>query len=214
MDSEPHSLEAISAELRGNGLANASADEIRSAYLGVSMTDICRDISLRSGIAVPPDFVDRVETRLFRIYADRLQPIAGADRLLDRLQSAGIPTAIATGGSLRRMRETLRLGGLAGRFEARAFSADQVVRGKPAPDLFLKAARELDVAPALCSVLEDSPHGIAGARAAGMRAVGFVGGTHLETIREIHRAVLSTAGADLVVDTLDDAFEALTLGAG
>ncbi|MCE6950675.1 HAD family phosphatase [Cereibacter sphaeroides] len=210
VDSEPHSLEAISAELRAAGLRNASADSIRAAYLGVSMTDICKDITRQSGLTLPPDFVDRVETRLFQVYAEKLRPIEGAFRLLDRLEAAGLPVAIATGGSLRRMHETLRLGGLAPRFEGRGFSAEQVARGKPAPDLFLRAARELDVTPVRCAVLEDSPHGVAGACEAGMRAVGFVGGSHLDPIREAHRAVLAAAGARPVIDSLEDAFEALT----
>ncbi|QDC11611.1 HAD family phosphatase [Oceanicola sp. D3] len=210
VDSEPHSLEAIATEMRAVGVEDARAEDIRRDYLGVSMTDICRDITRRIGRDVPADFVDRVETGLFAVYAEKLTQIDGATRLLDRLSEAGLPTAIATGGSVRRMRETLRLGGLAAYFEGRAFSAETVERGKPAPDLFLLAARELGVAPEQCAVLEDSPHGIEGARAAGMHPVGFVGGGHLDPIRESHRARLLEAGAAQVVDTLEAAFPALT----
>ena len=210
VDSEPHSIEAIAAELRIIGLTDARAEDIRDRFLGVSMTDICRDITERSGFPVPEDFVDRVETRLFAVYADKLRPIAGALALLDRLEAEGFATAIATGGSLRRMHKTLELGGLTNRFEGRGFSAEQVARGKPAPDLFLHAAAELDLAPERCSVLEDSPHGVVGARAAGMRAVGFLGGSHLGGIRDVHRATLARVGAHPVLETLDDAFAALT----
>ena len=210
VDSEPHALEAVAAELRAIGLTDRRAEDIRDRFLGVSMTDICKDITRRSDLSVPQDFVDRVEMRLFAVYADKLRPIEGARTLIDRLEEAGVAIAIATGGSVRRMHETLKLGGLADRFEGRGFSAEHVARGKPAPDLFLHAAASLGVGPEQCAVLEDSPHGVAGARAAGMRCVGFVGGSHLDGIREAHRATLSEAGAAPVVDSLDEAFEELT----
>ncbi|ULB11899.1 HAD family phosphatase [Cereibacter azotoformans] len=209
VDSEPHSLAALVGEMQTIGLPRTTVEEVRERFLGVSMADICRDIERRTGGPVPADFIDRVEARLFRAYALRLRPMAGADRLLDRLEVAGLAMAIATGGSVRRMHETLRLGGLASRFAGRAFSADEVPRGKPAPDLFLKAAAVLGVPPDRCAVLEDSPHGIAGACAAGMRAVGFTGGSHLEGLQAAHRGLLLEAGASQVVGRLDEAFAAL-----
>ena len=81
-------------------------------------------------------------------------------------------------------------------------SAEQVRHGKPAPDLFLFAAGNLGVAPADCIVVEDSPHGIKGAVAAGMRAFGFVGGSHLDGIRDSHVETLRSAGAEAVFDDL------------
>src|SRR4051794_34530316 len=74
------------------------------------------------------------------------------------------------------MRRTLGLTGLFDRFEGRIFSADDVARGKPAPDLFLHAADRMGAAPARCAVVEDSAYGVAAARAAGMRAYGYGGG--------------------------------------
>lgn len=208
VDSEPQSLDTIAAEMRALGLTDTRPEDIRAEFLGVSLADICRRIEARSGRPVPADFAARVEARLFQAYARDLRPIEGALALLDRLRAAGFPMAIATGGSVRRMHETLRLGGLAHRFGC-CLSAEQVPRGKPAPDLFLAAAAALGVPPGSCAVLEDSPHGIAGARAAGMRAVGFVGGSHLDPIRDSHRARLRRAGACRVIDGLDAAFDAL-----
>ena len=212
VDSEPHALEAIAAEMRAEGIVEARADEIGRDYLGVSMTDLCRDIARRLGREVPGDFVERVETRLFEVYERRLRRIEGALGLLDRLEAAGVARAIATGGSIRRMIGTLRIGGLSERFEGRAFSAERVARGKPAPDVFLLAAEGLGVSPERCAVLEDSPHGIAGAFAAGMRPVGFVGGSHLDPIRDVHRSRLIDAGAVEVVESLGAAYAALTAG--
>jgi beta-phosphoglucomutase-like phosphatase (HAD superfamily) len=90
-----------------------------------------------------------------------------------------------------------------------AFSADLVSRGKPAPDIFLLAAEKLGVAPQNCAVLEDSPHGIKGAVEAGMRAVGFVGGSHLAGRRADHAEILRAAGADHVISHLSEAIAAL-----
>jgi beta-phosphoglucomutase-like phosphatase (HAD superfamily) len=75
------------------------------------------------------------------------------------------------------MRLTLGLTGLWDRFAGRIFSADEVQRGKPAPDLFLYAASRMSTPPERCIVVEDSPFGIAAAKAAGMSALGFAAAT-------------------------------------
>ena len=118
--------------------------------------------------------------------------------------------AIGTGGSLLRLATTLRLSGLAPYFTDRGFSADQVAQGKPAPDLFLLAAREMGVPPEICVVVEDSPHGVKAARAAGMRAIGFTGGTHLDGRREVHADTLRQAGAEEVLADMSHMYAALS----
>lgn len=212
VDSEPLSIAALSAELGALGVPDASFEVIRDRFLGVSMRDICNHVAERTGIRCPPEFIDRVEDRLFALYRENLRPIPGAARLLAALKEAGIPFAIATGGSVRRMTATLGLSGLAPWFEGRAFSADQVERGKPAPDLFLFAASRLGVPPERCTVIEDSPHGIAGARAAGMKAIGFTGGSHLDGSRRAHGGILRDAGAAAVFRRLADVRAALLAG--
>lgn len=214
VDSEPLSIAALSAELAAIGIADATFEVIRDRFLGVSMQDICTHVGQRAGATFPPDFVDRVENRLFALYRENLRPIPGAARLLAALRDAEIPYAIATGGSIRRMTTTLAVSGLAPWFEGRAFSADQVRRGKPAPDLFLFAASQLGVPPANCTVVEDSPHGVTGARAAGMQAIGFTGGAHLDGTRRAHAATLRKAGAKSVFRRLGDVRAALLAQAG
>ena len=83
---------------------------------------------------------------------------------------------MASSGTHDKMRYTLGLTGLYDRFAGRIFSASEVARGKPAPDLFLHAAKQMGVEPAACAVVEDSRHGVAAARAAGMLALGYAGG--------------------------------------
>ncbi|KKK56206.1 hypothetical protein LCGC14_3066850, partial [marine sediment metagenome] len=210
VDSEPHALEAIASEMRALGIEDAGTQEIRDNLLGVSIGVICDHVAKRSGRPCPEDFISRFERRVLQIYRDELRQIEGASALLDWLAARGIAVAIATGGSITRMTETLRLGGLTDYFPDRAFSADQVARGKPAPDLALFAAARLGVAPEACVVFEDSPHGLAGAAAAGMTGIGFVGGTHLDGVRSAHAARLQEAGAHAVVGTLAEFREVLT----
>lgn len=211
VDSEPLSIGAIAEEIRDMGVTDVTYDCIRDRFLGVSMQVICQHVAEQTGKACAEDFVDRVETRLFARYATDLRQIDGAAAMLDDLKAQGIPVAIATGGSIRRMHETLRISGLAPYFTGTAFSADQVAQGKPAPDLFLFAAREMGVDPAACVVMEDSPHGVQGARAAGMRAVGFVGGSHLAPMRDSHRDLLRSKGAGTVCQTIPETLTALML---
>ncbi|MDO8883938.1 HAD family phosphatase [Pseudotabrizicola sp.] len=209
VDSEPLSLEAVAAEMRHAGLLNATAAEVGEKYLGVSLSRIIQDVEDRLGRPCPPDFIDRMETRLFKAYKAGLQPINGADDLLVALAKAGIAVAIASGASVRRLDRTLEYSGLDRFFPTHRFSADLVSRGKPAPDVFLLAAERLGVAPQHCVVLEDSPHGIKGAVDAGMRAVGFVGGSHLIGRESRHAVILREAGAAQTVHYLSEAFDAL-----
>jgi beta-phosphoglucomutase-like phosphatase (HAD superfamily) len=74
------------------------------------------------------------------------------------------------------MRQTLGRTGIYPYFDGRIFSASEVAHGKPAPDLFLHAAKQMGVPPSACIVVEDSKYGIQAARAAGMRALGYAGG--------------------------------------
>ncbi|MFE4974422.1 HAD family hydrolase [Kitasatospora sp. NPDC056651] len=102
-----------------------------------------------------------------------LTPVAGLPEALDAIT---LPTCVASSGTHEKMRHTLGRTGLHDRFAGRIFSATEVGRGKPAPDLFLHAARTMGVDPAVCVVVEDSNPGVRAARAAGMRSLGYAGG--------------------------------------
>ncbi|WP_031078114.1 HAD family hydrolase [Streptomyces sp. NRRL WC-3742] len=102
-----------------------------------------------------------------------LRPVDG---LPEALAQITLPTCVASSGTHEKMRHTLGRTGLFGHFEGRIFSATEVGRGKPAPDIFLHAARSMGVDPAACLVVEDSPAGVTAARAAGMRSLGYAGG--------------------------------------
>ncbi|MXW80596.1 MAG: HAD family phosphatase [Gemmatimonadetes bacterium] len=90
--------------------------------------------------------------------------------LLDQLEAAAVPRAVATSSSAKQAAETLEASGLAGRF-AHIVTSDQVARGKPAPDLYLEAARRLELPPTACIALEDSEAGVQSAHTAGMTVI-------------------------------------------
>jgi beta-phosphoglucomutase-like phosphatase (HAD superfamily) len=108
---------------------------------------------------------------------------------LDRIS---LPTCVASSGPHHKMEVTLRTTGLWERFEGRIFSASEVARGKPAPDLFLHAARAMGFEAGQTAVVEDSLPGVEAAVAAGMRALAFA--------RHTDAAVLAGAGGEPFAD--------------
>jgi beta-phosphoglucomutase len=100
----------------------------------------------------------------------RLQPMKGLQGLIERLRASGIAMALATSAPEANVTHTLRELGMSDVF-AVIVRGDQVPRGKPAPDVFIEAARRLGMAPSECLVFEDAPMGIAAAQAAGMPVV-------------------------------------------
>jgi HAD superfamily hydrolase (TIGR01509 family) len=112
---------------------------------------------------------------LMRKFREELKPIPGVKDILPKL---GLPFCVASSGTLERIRYALDVTGLLGLMEPHLFSAAMVKRGKPAPDLFLHAAASMRAKPGKCLVIEDSPAGVAAARAAGMRVFAFTGGSH------------------------------------
>ncbi|MEV7024626.1 HAD family hydrolase [Kitasatospora sp. NPDC093558] len=123
---------------------------------------------------------DRWRERFVKLHAEavdaELEPVAGIREALAGIAALALPTCVASSGGHDKMRHTLGRTGLYDHFAGRIFSATEVERGKPAPDLFLHAARSMGADPAACVVVEDSLPGVQAARAAGMRALGYAGG--------------------------------------
>ena len=114
---------------------------------------------------------------LYETYRQELKPMAG---LLDVLPLLDVPFCVASSSQMERIRTSLEITGLMETFNPVIFSATMVEHGKPAPDLFLKAAAAMGVPPEACVVIEDSPAGIIAAKKAGMRVLAFTGGGHIE----------------------------------
>jgi HAD superfamily hydrolase (TIGR01509 family) len=180
VDSEPVSNRVFAAALREIGLP-ASYEEVCRDFIGLSMSCCVEIVEQRLGRPVPPGFIEDLQARTFDAFRERLDPVPGVVDALDRIE---VPVCVASSGEHEKMRLTLGLTGLLPRFEGRMFSAAEVKRGKPFPDLFLHAASQLDVRPAACVVIEDSLPGVRAAVAAGMTALGFAARADAGALRE------------------------------
>ncbi|MEU0676514.1 HAD-IA family hydrolase [Streptomyces sp. NPDC006172] len=117
------------------------------------------------------------EQRYEHLYEEAIEAeLTAVDGMADALDRLAMDVCVASNGGHAGIRRSLTITGLLHRFEGRVFSAADVLRGKPAPDLFEHAARTLGVPPERCAVVEDSAYGVRAARAAGMRAFGYCGG--------------------------------------
>ncbi|MFJ3233629.1 HAD family hydrolase [Streptomyces sp. NPDC086787] len=148
-------------------------DEVVDRFIGRSHATIHEQVSAQLGSDTAAIWSESFE-RLHREAVDA--GLAPVDGLPEALNALSLPTCVASSGSHDKMRHTLGRTGLYERFAGRIFSATEVSRGKPAPDLFLYAAQKMGVDPAACVVVEDSQPGVHAARAAGMRAFGYAGG--------------------------------------
>ena len=142
-------------------------------FVGLSDKSIKAAIEAHLGRRLPDDWDQEFQPLYRDAFAAELTPVPGVVEALDRIT---LPSCVASSSSHEKLRFTLGLTGLYERFAGRIFSAYEVERGKPAPDLFLYAASRMGVDPGACAVVEDSRYGVAAARAAGMRAFGFAGG--------------------------------------
>jgi HAD superfamily hydrolase (TIGR01509 family) len=150
------------------------------------------------GRPLPEDFAARDAEALRARFGAELRAIAGAASLLDDL---ALPVCIASSSLPDRLALTLALTRLDGYFAGTVFSGVRVARGKPAPDIFLLAAREMGADPSRTLVVEDSVAGVRAGRAAGMSVVGFLGGSHCGPD---HGRWLTEAGAHhLVADFIE-----------
>ena len=173
VDSEPISNRLLAAYLTELGHPTSYEDSIRD-YMGSAMHRVHDLIRERTGQRLPDDFDDVFHARVFAAFERELRPMAGVAVVLEKLAVDGVPYCVASSGSHERIRVGHRTTGLDRWFDAsRVFSAQDVGRGKPAPDLFLYAAERMGVAPSRCVVVEDSPLGVQAAVAAGMNVYGF-----------------------------------------
>ncbi len=198
VDSEPLANRVFAAQLARAGL-EMSVAEVMRRFVGRTMAGCMALATEILGRPLPADFGERWDADLFAALCAELRPVEGMAALLAELD---IPFCVATNSSPERLAIALETTGLAAFFEGRAFSASAVPRPKPAPDLFLHAARTMGAAPSRCVVVEDTPTGVRAARAAGMSAFGFAGAPHTDAL------ALEAEGA-IVVRTMNELATAL-----
>ncbi|MCX2183398.1 HAD family hydrolase [Streptomyces sp. SKN60] len=182
VDSEPISNHLLAAYLTELGHPTTYEESVRD-FMGSAMHRVHEIVEERTGRTLPADFDATFHQRVFEAFQRELEPVTGAPDVLKRLVAAGVPYCVASSGSHERIRVGHRKTGLDAWFrEEIVFSAEDVGRGKPAPDLFLYAAERMGVPPGRCVVVEDSALGVQAAVAAGMDVYGFTAMTPRERL--------------------------------
>jgi HAD superfamily hydrolase (TIGR01509 family) len=175
IDSENISARMLVAALAERGVSIDLAYVSRH-FLGRSYPTVMATIRRDFGLDLPPAFEEEYRERLLDGFRRELRVMPHVTEVLAALAPA---YCVATSSSPRRAEISLTLTGLWPRVRGRLFTASQVARGKPAPDLFLHAAACMGADPARCLVIEDSLTGIAAGLAAGMAVWRFTGGSHM-----------------------------------
>ena len=191
VDSEPLACASFSRAIKAEGL-DWSVEETMRRLMGRSLKSCVEICETELGRKLPDDFVETMQAVTYQTFRDApLQAVAGVKDAIVALQKAGLDTCVASSGAPEKMRFTLGLTGLWDLFDGRIYSASQVPRGKPFPDLFLHAALDMNVQPYDCVVIEDSVPGVQAARSAGMRVLAYAGEPYANP------AALKQAGAEV-----------------
>jgi HAD superfamily hydrolase (TIGR01509 family) len=195
VDSEVISCRAHAETLTRHGYPITS-EQVLTRFLGVSDREARQAIENEINRKLPDDFELQVKAATLQFYADDLRPIPGVD---EAIAAIDLPKCVASSGTPEKIRHGLTCAGIYDRLAPHIFSASQVKRGKPAPDLFLFAAGQMRTSPERCVVIEDSIAGVTGALAAGMTVLGFNGGSHC---RPGYAGTLRAAGAIMTFDDM------------
>ena len=197
VDSELLSCRCLSLALADHGIV-LDVESAVQLFVGRNLAAV-REHFREQGHSLPDDFAAGLATRVRAAFRDALSPIEGIAAVLEHMN---VPICVASSSDLERVKLSLKLTGLSAWFGDRLFTAQMVKHGKPAPDLFLYAAGAMGADPRRTLVIEDSVSGVAAAKAAGMTAWGFVGGSHYRS--RDGRAMLYDAGADRVFERMAD----------
>lgn len=174
VDSETISISVlIDIIARAGGTVSEETAYLR--FLGRSMATIRDTLSSDFGLVFNDEHLSDMRAALRERFHAELKPIPGVG---DAIRAIHTKCCVASSSQIERIRLTLSLTGLLELLDPHIYSASMVKNGKPAPDLFLHAARDMGVAPQNCIVIEDSPAGIQAAKNAGMTVFGFTGGSH------------------------------------
>ena len=171
VDSESIASAAFAEHLTQAGYPH-TPQQCMERFTGLSLQS-CKSLIETGQAPLPEDFFLRLQQDTFDRFAKELEPVPGVVEVLEWLQKQHWPCCVASSGSHEKMALTLEKSGLLKYFGDRIFSASDVQHGKPAPDLFLYAARAQQYSPSHCIVIEDSSPGVLAALAAGMQVCAF-----------------------------------------
>lgn len=196
LDSEAAAQRALQTQLAARLPSGVDAAAVIQPRLGMTLEALLADIARQHPLPLTPDEIARIRRAVDAEVAARLRAVPG---VAAALRAIPLPKAVASNSAGARVRAALRRTGLWPLFQGRVHCADEVGAAKPAPDVYLAACRSLRAAPDRCLALEDSVTGVAAARAAGLRVLGFAGAGH---IAAGHAERLLAAGAGLVFDDM------------
>lgn len=202
VDSERVSNRVFAELVTAEGLPTSFDDSVRR-YLGRSTAECAVEIAGTLGRPLRTDLVAEYERRTAEALRAELTPMPGVSDLLNTLHAAGIARCVASSGTPDEIALRLEITRLAHYFGHHVYSATMVPRGKPEPDLFRYAAARLGVPPTRCVLIEDSPYGVRGGKAAGMTVVG------LASLVPPDR--LAAEGADLVVTDIAEVRQVISV---
>jgi HAD superfamily hydrolase (TIGR01509 family) len=170
---------------------------VKTAF-GQQTSRFLEGVETRFNVKLPANFLETIEHNVEQALASSLSAISG---VRDALQRVSLPAAVVSNSRMTRVTASVRRAGLTEIFAGRVFSAEQVSRPKPYPDVYLLAAQTLGVEPARCIVVEDSVAGLNAARAAGMKTIAFVGASH---IPDGYADVLRNMGITRIMQHMDE----------
>jgi HAD superfamily hydrolase (TIGR01509 family) len=167
VDSEPARERFTVDYLTGHGVA--VDPDLFTGLIGRRVREMADALAPLVGRTLEQTLAD-LDAGYWRIATERVDPMPRLHRAVERLAGAGLPLAVATSGTRAYVEHVLDRLGVRAAFAA-VVSGQDVTRGKPDPEVYLLAAERLGADPAACVAIEDAPHGVAAARAAGMRVV-------------------------------------------
>ncbi|MEZ5667229.1 MAG: HAD-IA family hydrolase [Alphaproteobacteria bacterium] len=196
VDSEVVACGVAATVLQRHGVS-IDAATVMQRFLGRPLTYLIGELSREHAVDLQTGFLPEMRAAVLAAMQSGVAPIPGMAALLRRL---ALRKCVASSSEMARVRAALTSSGLIEHFGEHIYTAEQVARPKPFPDLFLHGAARLGVAPERCLVVEDSKAGVCAARAAGMTPIGFAGGSHATAAM---REGLAAEGAIAVVDDVE-----------
>ncbi|GGJ82499.1 HAD family hydrolase [Pseudomonas matsuisoli] len=173
-------------------------EQVLAGTFGLQSRDILARVEAHFGVQLPPSFYTEMRARNEALIRSQVQVIPG---VRDALYAIDLPLAVASNSRYDAVEFALQRSELTDRVNVGIFSADRVERPKPAPDVYLAAAKAANVDPARCIVVEDSSTGVTAALTAGMRVLGFLGASHIPAE---HGETLLQLGVERVFDDMSE----------
>ena len=195
VDSEPLFLSAINRLLGQDGVTPISVEENERFLIGTTIGETWRQLKLNRPLPLPTEqYIQRYDEVVRQVMMEELAPQPGVRELLDTCNRRGLPKAVASSSLHMWVDLKLNAIGLTGAFDA-GLGGDDVTRGKPEPDIYVKAAGQLGVPPQECIAIEDSPVGISAAVASGAYTI---------AVRTEYTKNLDVSMAHLILESLVD----------